>query len=77
MSHTTSDSHFAKAYVLAQLQIYNTSPINWDTQAFDYLVVDETSKLLIQALVTNKIAAEKGTDVMSGKGNGLIVLLHG
>ncbi|TVY59635.1 hypothetical protein LSUE1_G008802 [Lachnellula suecica] len=61
----------------SQLQVDNTSPVDWDTRAFESLVVDPTSKLLIQALVTNQVAAEKGTDVMSGKGNGLIVLLHG
>jgi hypothetical protein len=44
---------------------------------FESLVVDPDIKVLIQALVTNQIAAEQSTDLMSGKGNGLIVLLHG
>ncbi|KAI9874942.1 MAG: hypothetical protein M1830_009098 [Pleopsidium flavum] len=53
------------------------SPVAWNKQAFESLVVDENTKILITALVTNKITAEKATDLMSGKGNGLIVLLHG
>ncbi|KAI9869908.1 MAG: hypothetical protein M1830_004937 [Pleopsidium flavum] len=52
-------------------------PVAWNKQAFESLVVDENTKILITALVTNKITAEKATDLMSGKGNGLIVLLHG
>jgi len=35
------------------------------------------TKELITALVTNQIAVERGTDLMSGKGNGLFILLHG
>jgi len=51
--------------------------VRWNTEAFDSLVIDETTKELIRALVTNQIDAEKGTDMMSGKGNGLFILLHG
>lgn len=49
----------------------------WNTQAFESLVIDDETKELIKALVTNQIDAEKGTDLMSGKGNGLFILLHG
>lgn len=55
----------------------HTSPVAWNKQAFENLVIDEDTKELIIALVTNKLAAEKATDMMSGKGNGLIILLHG
>lgn len=41
------------------------------------LVVEEQKKELIWALVTNQIAAEEGTDLMSGKGNDLFILLQG
>lgn len=40
-------------------------------------MVDDETKELVQALVTNQIAAEKGTDLIESKGNGLIMLLHG
>jgi hypothetical protein len=46
-------------------------------QAFDSLVVDDDTKELVKALVTNQLAREKATDLMDGKGNGLVILLHG
>ncbi|KAF3099631.1 hypothetical protein TWF102_002299 [Orbilia oligospora] len=51
--------------------------ISWNKMAFKSLVIDEGTKDLVVALVSNKIAAEAGTDLMSNKGNGLIILLHG
>jgi SpoVK/Ycf46/Vps4 family AAA+-type ATPase len=51
--------------------------MKWNKDAFDTLAVDPDTKELIIALVSNKIEADKGTDLMSGKGTGLIVLLHG
>jgi hypothetical protein len=46
-------------------------------QTFDSLVVDDDAKELVKALVTNQLASEKATDLMTGKGNGLVILLHG
>lgn len=51
--------------------------VSWNTNAFSNLVADSETKDLVEALVTNKVAAEKGTDLMENKGNGLIMLLHG
>lgn len=51
--------------------------MSWNKNAFSHLVADPEMKELVQALVTNKIAAERGTDLMENKGNGLIMLLHG
>jgi hypothetical protein len=59
------------------LLVENTSPVAWNDEAFNTLVVGDETKELIMALVTNKIGASKSTDLISGKGNGLIVLLHG
>ncbi|KAF4542890.1 AAA family ATPAse [Lasiodiplodia theobromae] len=59
------------------LQVDNIHQLKWNTEAFDALAIDEDSKELINALVNNKIAAEKATDMVRGKGNGLIILLHG
>ncbi|CZR52987.1 uncharacterized protein PAC_02865 [Phialocephala subalpina] len=53
------------------------SPVIWNMGAFDSLVVDYDTKELVQALVTNQVAKEKGTDLVDGKGNGLVILLHG
>lgn len=49
----------------------------WNKLSFNHLVVDDESKELVQALVTNQIAREQGTDIIDSKGNGLIILLHG
>jgi SpoVK/Ycf46/Vps4 family AAA+-type ATPase len=38
---------------------------------------DRKTKELITALVSKQISAAKSTDVIAGKGNGLILLLHG
>jgi SpoVK/Ycf46/Vps4 family AAA+-type ATPase len=51
--------------------------IDWNKQAFRDLVVDDEIKELVQALVTRQIETRKSTDSISGKGNGLILLLHG
>jgi SpoVK/Ycf46/Vps4 family AAA+-type ATPase len=51
--------------------------VEWNKSAFDSLVLDEDTKELIHALVTNKIEAERGTDMIHSKGTGLIMLLHG
>ncbi|KAK0118304.1 hypothetical protein ONS95_012598 [Cadophora gregata] len=59
------------------LEVDQISDVVWNPQAFESLVTDEESKELIQALVTNQLEAEKSTDLISGKGNGLIILLHG
>ncbi|KAJ9151974.1 AAA family ATPase [Pleurostoma richardsiae] len=50
---------------------------NWNEDAFEHLVVDNETKVLIRALISSKVEADQGTDVIGGKGNGLIILLHG
>jgi hypothetical protein len=52
-------------------------PVVWNQQAFDSLVLDRKTKELITALVSKQISSAKSTDVIAGKGNGLILLLHG
>ena len=51
--------------------------VKWNKEAFQNLVIDRKARDLIRALVSNQLAAEKGTDLIMGKGNGLILLLHG
>ena len=40
-------------------------------------MVDDDTKHLVEALISNQVKAEMSTDLISGKGNGLIILLHG
>jgi len=51
--------------------------VAWNVKAFESLVVEGEIKELIEALVINQLVAEKSTDLIAGKGNGLIILLHG
>lgn len=54
------------------------SKIKFDDNAFDQLVLDESKKRLIQALVANHKKQENTfTDIITGKGMGKIFLLHG
>jgi AAA+ superfamily predicted ATPase len=51
--------------------------IKWNEQAFDHLVLHSTKKELIRALVKKHDSTNESMDVIEGKGNGLILLLHG
>jgi hypothetical protein len=51
--------------------------VQWDMEAFNKIVIHDSTRELIMALVTNKIATTRSADIIEGKGNGLIVLLHG
>ncbi|KAL4910568.1 P-loop containing nucleoside triphosphate hydrolase protein [Aspergillus multicolor] len=51
--------------------------INWNNEAFDRLVMQHHKKELIKALVTVHSTSAVSTDIIEGKGNGLIILLHG
>lgn len=60
-----------------ELEVSRIKPVSWNKEAFGTLVLPPNQKELILALVTNQLAAEKSTDMIRGKGNGLIMLLHG
>jgi hypothetical protein len=51
--------------------------VKWSKTAFDDLVAEADTKELVKAVVMNQIDTKKSTDFISGKGNGLIMLLHG
>ena len=53
------------------------SDVKWNKEAFQKVVIDRKAKDLIRALISNQIESERSTDLISGKGNGLILLLHG
>lgn len=59
------------------LQIDLMQKVGWNKQAFRHLVIDQEIKDIIQALVTSKLQTDQTTDLIQGKGNGLIILLHG
>ncbi|KAK5263386.1 hypothetical protein LTR96_011203 [Exophiala xenobiotica] len=54
--------------------------IDWDCSAFDTLVIPASQKDIIQSLVgrhTNRSDDEKFDDIMKGKGQNVVLLLHG
>jgi len=58
-----------------EINIENIFPVVFDDLAFSRLVLDMDSKELIKSLVQNKASSFK--DIVSGKGGGCIILLHG
>ncbi|KAH6954262.1 P-loop containing nucleoside triphosphate hydrolase protein [Fusarium avenaceum] len=59
------------------LDVHYLRDVVWNTEAFDLLVVQEETKTLIQAVVTNQLRTTENADLIQGKGNGLFILLHG
>ncbi|KAL3704303.1 hypothetical protein TMatcc_009994 [Talaromyces marneffei ATCC 18224] len=59
------------------LEVDLIKEVEWNKTAFESLVVDEETKELVQALITSRLVAEKGADMIEDKGNGLTILLHG
>ncbi|KAG9697758.1 P-loop containing nucleoside triphosphate hydrolase protein, partial [Aureobasidium melanogenum] len=61
------------------LSLRKVKEVSWDTNAFQNLVMDEQKKNLLEALVVvqGDRSQTKVADVIEGKGNGLILLLHG
>ncbi|KAI9162830.1 ATPase family AAA domain-containing protein [Paramyrothecium foliicola] len=60
------------------LEVEYVRDVEWNIQAFENLVVTEDkTKDLLEALVKNQLQLETATDLIAGKGNGLIILLHG
>lgn len=51
--------------------------MQWDSKAFEKLVLKPHKKELLKALVTVHMDTRHSTDLIAGKGNGLILLLHG
>ncbi|KAK1727011.1 uncharacterized protein BDZ83DRAFT_613939 [Colletotrichum acutatum] len=59
------------------LNVENTHQVDWNHKAFQRLVLDEKIKEMIHALVNVQTSTKKMDDIITGKGNGLIILLHG
>ena len=60
-----------------KLNIMQTERVLWNKKAFNRLVLDQQSKELIRALVSVHLGSKITGDIIAGKGNGLIILLHG
>jgi hypothetical protein len=76
VSALTRLCQFALTYTV-DLDVDRIADVVWNKNAFDHLVTDDETKELVQALVAKRLASERSTDIISGKGNSLIMLLHG
>jgi hypothetical protein len=69
---------FGLLSVAVLLDIEQFHPVNWNKKAFDQLILDTKTKELITALINvQKSDNKKMDDIITGKGKGLIILLHG
>ncbi|KAI4619722.1 hypothetical protein J4E83_005577 [Alternaria metachromatica] len=71
MAHNLQEKHWRELFV------DRITDVVWNKQAFKDLVAEPETKELVQALVMKQLNAKKSTDFVAGKGNGLIMLLHG
>ncbi|KAF4984482.1 hypothetical protein FZEAL_330 [Fusarium zealandicum] len=60
-----------------KLEVHCIQDVAWNTEAFDFVVIDPEAKELVRAVVANQIRTTENTDLIRGKGNGLFILLHG
>lgn len=62
----------------AILFVDNFHPVEWNENAFKRrLVLEEKTKEMIFALIDVQTSADRMDDIIAGKGNGLVILLHG
>lgn len=63
---------------LGSIRIDRTTAVTWNKDAFNRLVIAPDTKEMLQAAITSH-GAHNGpaTDLIAGKGQGLLILLHG
>jgi SpoVK/Ycf46/Vps4 family AAA+-type ATPase len=74
---TTIMAHNLEEKQWSELLVDRITDVTWNKQAFKDLVAEPETKELVQALVMKQLNAKRSTDFVAGKGNGLIMLLHG
>jgi SpoVK/Ycf46/Vps4 family AAA+-type ATPase len=55
----------------------NVSSVEWKSDAWDKLILEDEKKLVLHALVTSHRYPENARDQPEQKGKGLVILLHG
>jgi len=81
-SSTIQCPPFAYGFSLARKEwcrfyIDQIQEVEWNENLFNSLVVGNSQKLLLQALVTSHTFVDKARDQPQQKGKGLVILLHG
>lgn len=74
------DCHDLRSKKRLTVSIVNLQPVKWNEDALSHLVLDEKKKRMLEGLVrhhtTRNRRNEKG-DLIAGKGQSLVILLHG
>ncbi|KAF4918590.1 hypothetical protein CGCVW01_v008726 [Colletotrichum viniferum] len=60
-----------------RLLVKHIGPVEWNKEAFGHLVLSPEKKEIIEAMVKAHVSFNMTTDIIEGKGKGLIILLHG
>jgi AAA+ superfamily predicted ATPase len=65
--------------VFGYFPVENLSPINWDSSAFDKVVMRKETKQLIRRIIEGffKQSAPSSINIISKRGNGMVIILHG
>jgi DNA polymerase III delta prime subunit len=71
LSFLTSANH------AVSLRVVGIDNVCWNKKAFEHLMLPRSTKTLVSALVKTHEGAAAQEDVIAGKGNGVILLLHG
>jgi hypothetical protein len=71
------DNLFRLICLIVEVSVELISDVQWNKESFDRLVMDPKKKELARALVTIHNTTDQSADLLAGKGNGLVILLHG
>ncbi|KAM0517395.1 hypothetical protein ACHAPE_004926 [Trichoderma viride] len=74
------DCHDLRNKKRLTVSIVNLQPVKWNEDALSHLVFDEKKKRMLEGLVrhhTNRSRRNEKGDLIAGKGQSLVVLLHG
>jgi hypothetical protein len=65
-------------FLIEFIAVAHTTEVTWNKDAFNQLVIPDETKELIQAAITaHGHPSSVARDIIAGKGQGLLVLLHG
>ncbi|KAJ1337992.1 hypothetical protein MN608_00850 [Microdochium nivale] len=78
LTNATVRGYSFSAKKFLEFYVEQLSPIEWNDDCFDALVLDAGVKKTVQALVSSHTRErEKFDDIIKGKGQGLVCVLHG
>lgn len=67
----------ASTNYVVSLRVEGIENVVWNKKAFEHLMLPKPTKTLVRALVETHEGSGVQEDIIAGKGNGVILLLHG